>query len=192
MVPRCQGAVRITEVNFHIRGYREGFVFRHLQPAIPRQRSPQRCWKPANLPAPCSDDRGGVFASHLDQGSKTRMPLHQRRDVTVFCATNEIAFPMTGNSSVLDFCGPLPDGDGIGRTSCTRACSTHSYRAERRPATDLESKRARAPRYRKRCSWFKQANPGRPQRSRRFWAALIAELRPHGWVKVGRHFEKVK
>ncbi len=32
----------------------------------------------------------------------------------------------------------------------------------------------------------------REGRSRRFWAALIAELRPHGWVKVGRHFEKVK
>jgi hypothetical protein len=35
------GAVRITEVNFHIRGYREGFVFGHLEPAIPGQRSPQ-------------------------------------------------------------------------------------------------------------------------------------------------------
>ncbi len=31
----------------------------------------------------------------------------------LFCATNEIAFPMTGNSAVLDFCGPFPDGDGI-------------------------------------------------------------------------------
>ena len=107
------GAVRITEVNFHIRGYREGFVFGHLQPAIPRQRSPQRCGKPANLPAQCGDDRSGVFAAHLDQGRKTRMPLHQRRDVTVFCAANEIAFPMTGDGTVLDFCGPLPDGDGI-------------------------------------------------------------------------------
>src|SRR5271156_5729191 len=32
------GAVRITEINFHIRGYREGFVFSHLQSAIPSQR----------------------------------------------------------------------------------------------------------------------------------------------------------
>jgi hypothetical protein len=65
------------------------------------------------LPAQCGYDRSGVFASHLDQGSKTRMPFHQCRDVTVFCATNEIAFPMTGNGAVLDFCGPLPDGDGV-------------------------------------------------------------------------------
>ena len=34
------GAVRIAEVNFHIRGYREGFVFRHLQSTIPGQRAP--------------------------------------------------------------------------------------------------------------------------------------------------------
>src|SRR5271154_1985529 len=44
------GAVRIPEVHFHIRGYREGFVFSHLQPAVPRQRAPQSCWQRANLP----------------------------------------------------------------------------------------------------------------------------------------------
>ena len=53
---------------------------------------------------------GWCFRSFL---GKTRMPLHQRRDVTVFCATNEIAFPMTGDGAVLDFCGAFPDGDGI-------------------------------------------------------------------------------
>src|ERR1700735_762448 len=41
------------------------------------------------------------------------MPLHQGCDVTVFCATNEIALPMTGDGAVLDFCGPFPDRDGI-------------------------------------------------------------------------------
>src|SRR5271163_4736868 len=107
------GAVRITEVNFHIRGYREGFVFSHLQPAIPGQQAPQRCGKPANLPTQGGDDRSRVFAAHLDQGCKTRMPLHQRRDVTVFCATNEIAFPMTGDGAILDLCRSFPDGDGI-------------------------------------------------------------------------------
>jgi hypothetical protein len=41
------------------------------------------------------------------------MPLHQRCDLTVLRATNQIALPMTRNGAVLDFCGPLPDGDGI-------------------------------------------------------------------------------
>jgi hypothetical protein len=77
----------------------------HFQSAIPRQRSPQGCWKPANLSAQCGDDRSGVFAAHLDQGRKTRMSFHQCRDVTVFCATHEIAFPMAGNGAVLNFCG---------------------------------------------------------------------------------------
>jgi hypothetical protein len=31
------------------------------------------------LPAQCGDDRSRVFASHLDQGRKTRMPLQQRQ-----------------------------------------------------------------------------------------------------------------
>ena len=33
--------------------------------------------------------------------------------MTIFCAANEIAFPMTGNGAVLDFCGPFPDGNSI-------------------------------------------------------------------------------
>ena len=41
------------------------------------------------------------------------MPLHQDRDVSVFDAANEIAFPMAGDDAALDFCGPFPDGDGI-------------------------------------------------------------------------------
>src|ERR1700677_1409331 len=41
------------------------------------------------------------------------MSFHQRRDVTVFCAANEIAFPMTGNGAVLDFCRSFPDGNGV-------------------------------------------------------------------------------
>ena len=41
------------------------------------------------------------------------MPFHQRRDVTVFRATNEIAFPMAGDGAVLDFCRPFPNGNGI-------------------------------------------------------------------------------
>jgi hypothetical protein len=30
------------------------------------------------LSAQCGDNHSRVFALHLDQGSKTRMPLHQR------------------------------------------------------------------------------------------------------------------
>jgi hypothetical protein len=46
------GAVRVTEVDFHIRGHREGFVFGHLQPAIPGQRSA------AGMLEACESDEG--------------------------------------------------------------------------------------------------------------------------------------
>jgi hypothetical protein len=69
-------AVRITEVNFHIRSPREGLVFGHLQPTLPRRRAPQGCGELTNLPVQCGHDSSRVFASHLYQGSKTRMALH--------------------------------------------------------------------------------------------------------------------
>ena len=37
------GALRITEVHFHIRSHCEALVLGQLEPAIPRQRAPQRC-----------------------------------------------------------------------------------------------------------------------------------------------------
>ena len=60
------GTVRIAEVDLHIRSYREALVFGHLQPAIPRQRPPQGCGEPADLPTQGRNDRSRVFASHLD------------------------------------------------------------------------------------------------------------------------------
>jgi hypothetical protein len=44
-------ALRITEVDFHIRGHRESLVFGHLQPAVPGQRAPQGRREFPNLPA---------------------------------------------------------------------------------------------------------------------------------------------
>jgi hypothetical protein len=44
---------------------------------------------------------------------KTRMAFHQRRYVAVFCPTNEISFPMTGDGAVLDLCRTFSDRDGI-------------------------------------------------------------------------------
>jgi hypothetical protein len=41
------------------------------------------------------------------------MTLHQGCDVTVLCAAQQIAFPMTGNRSVFQFRGPFPDRNGI-------------------------------------------------------------------------------
>ena len=56
------GAVRVTEVDFHIRGHREGFVFGHLQPAIPGQRSA------AGMLEACESDEGRTAFQYYHWG----------------------------------------------------------------------------------------------------------------------------
>ena len=93
-------ALWITEVDFHIRGHREGLVLGHLQPAVPGQRSPQVCWELPNVPG--GHHSGSVFAGHLDERGKTRMTFHQVGDVTVLGAAQQITLPMAGDGAVLD------------------------------------------------------------------------------------------
>jgi hypothetical protein len=95
--------MRITEINFHIRGHREGFVFGHLQSSVPGQRAPQCRWQLTNLPGKGGDDGRRIFAGHLDERGKTRMTFHQGSDVTVPGAAKQIALPMTGNGANVDF-----------------------------------------------------------------------------------------
>jgi len=57
------------------------------------------------------------------------MTFHQGRYVTVLRAANEIAFPMTGNGAVRDFCGPFPDGDGIDDLTSGLSADTRVLRA---------------------------------------------------------------
>src|SRR5260370_3654713 len=64
--------LRITEVDFYIRGHREALVFGHLQPSVPRQRAPQGRGELTNLPAQRGDDRRWVFACPFGQEGKTR------------------------------------------------------------------------------------------------------------------------
>ena len=106
-------ALRITEVHFHIRGHREALVLGHLQPTVPGQRAPQCRREFPNVSAQRGHDSSRVFAAHLDERGKTRMTFHQCCDVNILGAADEIAFPMTGDGTVLNFRGPFPDGDGI-------------------------------------------------------------------------------
>jgi hypothetical protein len=131
--------MRITEVDFHIRGRREGLVFGHLQPAVPRQRAPQGCWELTNLPAQCGHDSNRLLAGHLDERSKTRMTFYQGRYATVPSAANEIALPVTGYGSVFDFCGSFLDGDGIDDLTAALSADT------RVPRTAYAALRAKVP-----------------------------------------------
>src|SRR6266851_5769896 len=65
------------------------------------------------MPSQCGDDNRRIFAGHLYECGKTRMAFHQGHDMAVLGAAQEIALPMTRYGAVLNFSGPLPDGDGI-------------------------------------------------------------------------------
>jgi hypothetical protein len=54
-----------------------------------------------------------VFGGRLDEYGETRMTFHQRGDVTVLGAAEQIALPMATNGAVLDFRGPFSNGNGI-------------------------------------------------------------------------------
>ena len=81
------------------------------------------------MPAQCGDDNSRVFAKHLDQGGKTRMTFHQGCDVTVLGAADKITLPMTRNGTVLDFCGPFPDRDGLDDLPARLSANTRVQRA---------------------------------------------------------------
>jgi len=106
-------ALRIAEVDFHFRVYRESFVLGHFQPAIPGQRAPQSCEQLANVLAQRGDHGGRIFAGHLDQHGKSRMTFYERCDVAVLGVTDEVTFPMAGDGAVLDLCGSFPNGNSV-------------------------------------------------------------------------------
>jgi hypothetical protein len=68
-----------------------------------------------NIPstAPCVK----AMAIKRYERGKTRMTFHQSRDVTVLFVVNQMAFPMTGNCTILDFRRPFP-------------CKTYSFKHE--------------------------------------------------------------
>jgi len=66
------------------------------------------------MPSQCGDDTAVSLLETFTSAVKTRMAFHQGCDVTVPCAAQEIALPMTRNGAVLHLSGSFPDGDGLG------------------------------------------------------------------------------
>ena len=65
------------------------------------------------MPTQCGDDNGRFFIGYLDERGEARIPFHQGHDVTVLCAADEIALPVTWDRSVLDLRWSFPDRDGL-------------------------------------------------------------------------------
>src|SRR5271170_6273797 len=99
-------ALRITEVDVHLRGHGEALVFGHLQPSVPGQRAPQRRGEFTSLPGQRIDYGRCVLAGHFDQDGETQMSFHQGCDVTVAGAAEQISLPMTRNGTIFNLCRP--------------------------------------------------------------------------------------
>ncbi len=78
---------------------------------------------------------------YLDERGEARMPFHQSHDVTVLCAADEIALPVTWDRSItLDLGWSFPDGEmklqrfapGSVRLLCFECCERRMRRLERR------------------------------------------------------------
>src|SRR5277367_1091341 len=123
------GTVGITEVDLHIRGHTEGLVLGHLVSPIPRQRSAQRRGEFTNVPAQCGDDHRRLFTGYLDQRCEARMPFHQCHDVTVLCAADEIALPVTWDRSVLDLRWSFPNRNSLDDLTLCMSALTRVLRA---------------------------------------------------------------
>lgn len=66
------------------------------------------------------DDRLCVFAIELHQHHVARLTFYQRRDLAVATAKDQIAFPMSRHSSVLNARGTFTDRDSISDLSMDR------------------------------------------------------------------------
>jgi hypothetical protein len=86
---RCQWVLHLVlrppleTTDLYVGRHREGFVLRHLQPAIPGERPSQRRWKLADVLTQRSYNRGRVLTRHLPQHAETRSTFHQRDHITV-------------------------------------------------------------------------------------------------------------
>ena len=77
------GTLRIAEVDGDVGRQSEAFVVRHLQTAVPGQRSIEHARQLPGVLYQCRDDGRGVLARDLGQHHIARVPLHQRDDVSV-------------------------------------------------------------------------------------------------------------
>ena len=83
-------ALRIAEVDVHLRGHGEALVFGYLQPSVPGQGPSQRRGELTNLRGQCGGDGRCIFAGHFNQYGETRVSFDEGCDVTVAGAASAL------------------------------------------------------------------------------------------------------
>jgi hypothetical protein len=73
------------------------------------------------MPSKCARHGRTVFARKLHQHDKAGVPLHQGGDLSSGRSTQQVAFPMAGDSAIFGLRGSLANRDGIGDLASARA-----------------------------------------------------------------------
>ena len=106
--------LRVAEVDLDVGRQGELLMVRHLAAAIPGQRLVEFPGQLAGMANECVDDRLGVLARRPNQHHVTRLSFHQRRDLAVVAAEQQVAFPVTRDGPILSLRGLLADRYGVG------------------------------------------------------------------------------
>ena len=79
---------------------RQALVIGHFFAPVPCERAAEFPWQVLHLLGECGHDAGGVFVLNLGQHHVAGAALDQRGDEAVHRTSDQIAFPVTGDSSV--------------------------------------------------------------------------------------------
>ncbi len=95
-------ALWITEVNLDVRVQAKALVISHFFTTIPGERLVEFSRQFVSMLDERVDHRFGVFALHSDQHDVSSMALNEGRDLAVASAHDQVAFPVTWHSAILD------------------------------------------------------------------------------------------
>lgn len=115
------GASGVTEIHLSVRCQGEGLVVRELHASIPGQGLTELAWQFPDLRAEGRHHGLGVLARDFHEHRKPGVPLDERRDVGIAPSSNEVAFPMSRNSSVLDRRGSMGNRDPVDNLATTQS-----------------------------------------------------------------------
>ena len=112
--PALPWTLRITKVHAEIGGNGKLLVLSQLHPPIPCEGPAECCGEFLDLGGEGRDDGRGVLAIDLDQQRKPGLSFHERGDMRVLRAGDQIALPMPRDGTVFHRGRAITNRAGVG------------------------------------------------------------------------------
>jgi hypothetical protein len=110
-------ALRIAKVELNVGGNRDLFVLCHLRSSVPSQRLSQLDGQALDLLDQGADDCLSIFSIELYEHRKSGLTLHERGDMCIAGASDQIALPMPRDGSVFDRCRSFADRNCVNNSA---------------------------------------------------------------------------